>query len=115
MFEHYNDPLLPFSKFLRRMIKRLAISLLLVAISLLIGMEGYRITEGMGWTDAFYNASMILSGMGPPREIKTEAGKIFAGFYALYSGLLLIGMIGIFLMPVFHRVLHKFHSEIKGQ
>jgi len=111
MFEYSNEPLLPFSRFLQRMVKGVGTVFLLVTISLLIGMEGYRITEGMRWIDAFYNASMVLSGVGATYEIKSEAGKIFAGLYALYSGLLLVGMIGILLVPVFHRMLHRFHIK----
>jgi hypothetical protein len=74
-------------------------------------MAGYQYFEGMGWADSFVNASMILSGMGPMGELKTTGGKIFAGCYALYSGLALILIVGIILGPVVHRFLHKFHVE----
>jgi hypothetical protein len=111
MFEYSNEPLLPFSRFLKRMAKGVGAVVLLVAISLLIGMEGYRITEGIGWVDAFYNAAMVLSGVGANYEMKSEAGKIFVGLYALCSGLLLVGMIGILLVPIFHRMLHRFHNK----
>ncbi len=93
------------------MLKTLGAIAALVAISLGIGMAGYKITEGMGWVDAFYNASMILGGMGPANELHTDAGKIFASLYALYSGLFVIAVMGILLAPVFHRQLHKFHSK----
>ena len=83
----------------------------LVAFALGIGMAGYHFIENLGWVDAFENAAMILSGMGPVATLQTDAGKIFAGCYALFSGLLLITVTGIVLAPVVHRALHKFHLE----
>jgi hypothetical protein len=74
-------------------------------------MIGYRSTEDMNWIDAFVNASMILSGMGPLDQPKTYSGKLFAGLYALYSGLILILASGIVLAPVVHRLFHRFHLE----
>jgi len=79
--------------------------------SLLIGMVGYHIFEHMGWIDSFANASMILSGMGPLGELKTAAGKIFAGCYALFSGVAFLTSVGLVFAPIFHRFLHKFHLE----
>ncbi len=76
-------------------------------------MLGYRYFEGMEWIDAFANASMILSGMGPLTPLQTSNGKLFAGLYALYSGLALILATGILLAPVVHRLLHQFHLEEK--
>lgn len=87
---------------------------MLVAIALGIGMMGYHFFESMNWVDAFVNAAMILSGMGPVGELKTDAGKIFAGFYALFSGLVFISVAGILFAPIAHRALHKFHLE-KGR
>ena len=81
--------------------------------SLCMGMAGYHYLEHMAWLDAFVNASMILSGMGPVGSLQTSAGKLFAGCYALYSGLALITTIGIVFAPVFHRFLHKFHMEVQ--
>ena len=80
-------------------------------VGLAIGMAGYMLTEGMSATDAYVNAAMILSGMGPVTEMKTTAGKIFAGSYAIFSGLVLVIGAGFVLGPVFHRVLHRFHVE----
>jgi hypothetical protein len=86
-------------------------SAVLVGASLLGGMAGYHLLEGMPWVDAFLNASMILSGMGPIGDLQTAGGKIFAGCYALYSGLVLIFATGLVLAPLFHRVMHRFHLE----
>lgn len=82
-----------------------------IAVALGIGMMGYHVFESMGWVDSFANASMILSGMGPLGELKTTAGKIFAGCYALFSGVAFLTSIGVVFAPVFHRFLHKFHLE----
>lgn len=91
------------------------IGLSLIIFSLLVGMLGYRYFEGMNWVDTFFNASMLLGGMGP---VKTEGmsyeGKIFAGVYALYSGLLFIALMGLMLAPVVHRILHHFHWSKEG-
>jgi len=83
----------------------------LVALCLGTGMCGYHGFEKMGWIDSFVNASMILSGMGPVGELKTDGGKLFAGCYALFSGLALTVVVGVILAPVIHRALHKFHLE----
>jgi hypothetical protein len=111
-FEHRNDPLLPWRRFLLHRVGRtLVLGLTAIAASLLIGMLGYRFTTGMGWMDAFLNAAMILGGMGPVNALHSAAGKLFAGLYALYSGLVLIGIAGLLLAPFMHRLLHKFHME----
>ena len=111
MFEHRSKPLLPRRQFYARMTRSAAVALLVVAVALGIGMVGYRGFEPMSWVDAFVNAAMILSGMGPVSSLQTDAGKIFAGCYALFSGLAFITSIGIFIAPAFHRFLHKFHQE----
>ena len=84
---------------------------MVIALALGIGMVGYRTFEGMSWVDAFVNAAMILSGMGPVSSLQTNGGKIFAGCYALFSGLAFIAILGIIFAPVFHRFLHRFHVE----
>jgi hypothetical protein len=111
-FERRGEPLLPWRIFLLRRVGRtlLAGGLVIVA-SLALGMAGYRVTEGMDWLDAFLNASMILGGMGPVATLHTAAGKLFAGFYALYSGLVLVFTAGLLLAPFMHRLLHRFHLE----
>jgi hypothetical protein len=86
-----------------------------IVVSLGIGMLGYHGFEKLGWIDAFVNAAMILSGMGPVASLQTSAGKLFAGCYALYSGIALITILGIIFAPVIHRFLHKFHLEDEGQ
>ena len=88
--------------------------LALTAFGLAIGIAGYAGLEGMSLTDSFLNGAMILSGMGPAAELKTEAGKVFAGFYAIFSGLVIVIATGFVLAPIFHRVLHSFHVEQRG-
>jgi hypothetical protein len=110
-YESKHQPLLSRSRFIRRMAKSLTAATILAGISLLGGMLGYRYFEGMEWIDAFANASMILSGMGPLTPLQTWGGKLFAGLYALYSGLTLIFATGIILGPLVHRLLHRFHLE----
>ena len=85
----------------------------LVIVSLVVGMAGYHGYEGISWLDAFLNASMILSGMGPLLQPATTGGKLFAGFYALYSGLAVLVIAGVIFGPVVHRFLHRFHLEAK--
>lgn len=97
--------------FAERMARAIGLALLLILPSLVLGIAGYMYFEGMALTDAFLNASMILSSMGPAVELKTQGGKIFAGCYALYSGLVVVIATGFVLAPIFHRVLHKFHVE----
>jgi hypothetical protein len=111
MFEHRSKPLLSHGQFYVRLARSAALALLVVVVALGIGMIGYRIFEPMSWVDAFVNAAMILSGMGPVSSLQTDAGKIFAGCYALFSGLAFLTSIGIVFAPAFHRFLHKFHVE----
>lgn len=115
MFEKHIDPLPPLSTFILRLLLSLLIALVLILVALYIGMLGYHIFEKMSWVDAFVNASMILSGMGPLGTLSTTSGKIFAGCYALFSGLLFISLIGIVLAPIIHRILHKFHSDMRDK
>ncbi|PTQ79702.1 hypothetical protein [Nitrosomonas ureae] len=110
-YEKRNQPLIPPHQFLIRLAHSGAISLILIAISLLIGMAGYHRFEKLSWIDAFLNASMLLGGMGPVDTPITNGGKLFAGLYALYCGLTVIVVTGVILAPVVHRILHKFHME----
>jgi hypothetical protein len=111
MFEHRKNPLLPRRAFYARVARSLALAGAITAVSLGIGMAGYHGFEKLSWLDAFLNAAMILSGMGPVATIQTAGGKLFAGCYALFSGLALITTLAVIIAPLFHRFLHKFHLE----
>jgi hypothetical protein len=110
-FESKHRPLLSRWAFAKRLARHFGAASVLIGISLLGGMVGYHYFERMEWIDAFANASMILSGMGPLAPLQTWGGKLFAGCYALYSGLALIVTTGIMFGPVVHRLLHRFHLE----
>jgi hypothetical protein len=97
--------------FRQRLVRSGTIGFIMVVVSLVIGMAGYKWTESLGWMDAFLNASMILSGMGPVNVPQTVAGKLFAGIYALYSGFAVLAIAAVMFAPVIHRVLHRFHIE----
>ncbi len=94
------------------MVSRAFTLLPLAAGTLLLGMAIYHWVEGLSWTDAFLNASMLLGGMGPVDQLHTTAGKWLAGFYALFSGMVFLVVAGVMLAPVVHHVLHRFHMEI---
>jgi len=87
--------------------------LMIVGVALSIGVVGYRVTAGLPWIDALLNASMILGGMGPVDSLKTAPAKLFSSAYALFSGVVFISSIGVFIAPVVHRFFHKFHLEEK--
>lgn len=111
-YEHHDEPLLPWRVFLLHRVSRtLAAGSAIIVVSLAIGMVGYRLTESMDWLDAFLNASMILGGMGPVATMHHASGKLFAGIYALYSGLVLVGTAGLLLAPFLHRLMHRLHLE----
>lgn len=112
MFEHRSKPLLPRSEFIKRMVFFALLSAGFVTFSLLMGMVGYRIFENFSWVDAFVNAAMLMGGMGPVNELHTDAGKIFAGVYSMYCGLVFIIAVGFLIAPVFHRFLHRFHLKM---
>jgi hypothetical protein len=107
-FERLGEPLAHRRVFLQRLGANVLVALVAIAFSLAVGMGVY-LSAGMSWVDSFYNASMILSGMGPAGALPSDGAKIAAGLYALWSGLLLIGVSGLVLAPVFHRVLHGLH------
>ncbi|HSS77942.1 MAG TPA: hypothetical protein VLV54_14525 [Thermoanaerobaculia bacterium] len=111
MYEHRSQPLLPRRAFLLRLSKHGAVAMGLLAISLAVGMVGYHLFEKLHWIDAFLNTAMLLGGMGPVDPPKTLAGKLFAGLYALYAGLVVITVAAILGTPIFHRVLHHFHAD----
>jgi hypothetical protein len=108
LFENSAQPVISRWQFGARLARSGGVALGLVAVSLLIGMIGYHALEGLSWIDAFLNASMLLGGMGPVNAPTSYGGKLFAGLYALYCGLVVIALAGVLIAPVAHRVLHKF-------
>ena len=110
-FEHLHGPLLPRVTFLRRLARNVLLGVVLVAASLGIGMVGYHLIADLGWVDSFLNASMILTGMGPIDPMRTTGAKLFAGLYALFSGVAFLSVMAIVLAPVAHRIMHRFHME----
>jgi hypothetical protein len=112
-FERRGQPVVSRWKFLARMLVAIGLWMILTLAGLAIGIAGYAAFEGMSFVDAYVNAAMILSGMGPLGELKTTAGKIFAGSYAIFSGLIIVIATGFVLAPIFHRILHRFHVETK--
>jgi hypothetical protein len=112
-WEARRHAVLPLPAFLRRLAFHFLIGCVFIAISLGLGMAGYACFEGMGWTESFLNASMILSGMGPASPLTTTAGKWFAGAYALYSGIAFLAVTALLYAPLLHRLLHRFHADEK--
>lgn len=108
-------PLRPLWHFLKHLGFNILIGLSIILSSLWLGVLGYHHYEKMSWVDAYVNASMILSGMGPLTPLKTEGGKIFAGTYALFSGIIFLIVMAIILAPIIHRFLHRFHLETTGK
>lgn len=105
-------PLVPRSQFIMHIIRNLLISIVFIAIALFIGMAGYHGFEHMPWLDAFLNASMILSGMGPVNTLVTPYGKLFAGLYALFSGLAFIAIMGLIFAPIVNRFFRQIHLDM---
>jgi hypothetical protein len=114
-FEHKSKPLLSISDFYSRQLIFIGYALGLLTFSLGIGIVGYRVLTGMAWIDAFYNASMILTGMGPIDDMPTAGAKLFAGSYALFSGIIFLSTVAVMFSPLIHRFLHIMHlNEDKG-
>lgn len=112
-FERRTDKLAPVSVYVQRIAASLAIAFGLIAIALMVGIVGYHFIAGFNWVDSLLEASMILGGMGPVRELPNDTAKTFASIYALFSGVIFIALMGIILSPVAHRVLHRFHIDEK--
>ena len=110
-FEHLSQPVAPLHRYLRRQLRSLGIGLVLIGIALYAGMLGYHYLVGLAWIDAYENAAMILSGMGPLASPATSAGKIFAGSYALFSGIAVLAIAGVIAAPLVHRFLHRLHAD----
>ena len=111
-FEHRKEPLASTGHFFKRMFRFAALAASIILVSLAIGILGYHYLEGQSWIDSLLNASMILGGMGPVNPLRTDAGKLFASFYALFSGMVLLVAVGVLIAPIFHRFLHHFHLEV---
>ena len=115
MLEHHTQPLATRAEFARRMLYYGSVTAGIILFSLAIGILGYHYLESLSWIDSLLNASMILGGMGPVNPLQTTAGKIFASFYALYSGIILLASVGILVTPIFHRFMHRFHLELEDK
>ena len=111
MYEHHKQPLASRKVFAQRVVTNALIGAAMILIALGIGILGYHFFEGLSWIDSLLNASMILGGMGPVNALQTTAGKLFASFYALFSGVVFIAAMGVLAAPIFHRFLHHFHLE----
>lgn len=112
MFEHKDEPLISRQRFYGRLARAVGVTLLIVTASLALGVAGYHYINGLSWIDALYNSAMILTGMGPADQPKTDAAKLFATFYALYSGIAFLTMVAVIMAPVAHRAIHKFHMDV---
>jgi hypothetical protein len=111
LFETKKQPPVSHNLFVKRMMNHLAAALCMILFSLILGIAGYMVFENLSVTDAFLNAAMLLGGMGPVNMPLTEAGKLFAGIYALYAGLVFIATAALMLTPLIHRVIHRFHWD----
>jgi hypothetical protein len=109
MYENYKQQLAPRKVFIKRLAVNWFLGFSICLLSLLFGMAGYHLTENMSWVDAFVNAAMILSGMGPVDPLHSNSGKIFAGCYAMFCGIIFLVIIAILFAPIYHRFFHKFH------
>ncbi|HET7525351.1 MAG TPA: hypothetical protein VFK10_05345 [Burkholderiaceae bacterium] len=114
MYESRRQPPLTHRTFVQRLLLHAGIALALVVGSLAIGMVGYHALENLSWIDAFLNSAMLLGGMGPVNPPTSDGGKLFAGLYALYAGLVFIVSAGVLFAPVLHRLMHRFHFDEKG-
>jgi hypothetical protein len=111
MYEHFREPLITRAAFFIRIAWHVLVAVGIVLVSLAIGIVGYYEFEGLSWIDSTVNAAMILGGMGPLNQLQTNAGKLFASFYALFSGIVFLVAIAVLLAPAVHRFLHRFHIE----
>ncbi len=111
MYEHRSRHLLSGAEFAKRVAHHTAVAFCILMISLGIGIFGYHYFAGLKWIDALLNASMILTGMGPVDPMRTTGAKLFASFYAIFSGGIFLGVASVLVAPFAHRLLHKFHME----
>lgn len=115
MFEHRTEKLLPICHFVGRMLGSFSIAVAVIALALGIGVLGYHHFAGLSWIDSLLNASMILTGMGPIDPMRSDAAKLFASLYALFSGVVFLTAVALLLSPIFHRLLHHFHLDDESQ
>jgi hypothetical protein len=109
MYEHKSSPLLSPKRYFLRLLNHFGLAVGVVAVSLGLGILGYHDLENLSWLDSLLNASMILGGMGPVNALHTDAGKLFASAYALFSGVVFLVVMGVLFAPVLHRLMHRFH------
>jgi hypothetical protein len=110
-FEHHSKPLPSADKYPVRVLRYTLLAVILLSFSPGIGVVGYRFLNDETWLDALVDASMILTGMGPVSDLKNDAAKIFASFYSIFSGVAFLSIVAVFLSPVVHRFLHRFHVD----
>jgi len=111
MYEPLSQPPIPTERFVRRVLLHAAAALALFVVSLIVGVAGYEYFEQFPWRDAFLNAAMLMGGMGPVNAPQTDGGKLFAGLYALYAGLVFLVVAGLMFAPALHRLMHRFHWD----
>jgi hypothetical protein len=112
MLEHRKDKLIGKKEFISRQIKYIGFSMIILVCSLGVGTAGYHVFGKLSWVDSFLNASMILTGMGPVDHLESDGAKLFAAFYALFSGVAFLSFVGVLFAPIYHRFLHKFHLTV---
>ncbi|HXX53445.1 MAG TPA: hypothetical protein VEI28_02615 [Thermodesulfovibrionales bacterium] len=115
MFEHYREKLIDRDEFISRLLRHLLFASVILVLSLCLGTVGYRVFGKLQWIDAFLNASMILTGMGPVDHVETYGGKLFSACYALFSGVAFLTFVGVLFAPIYHRFLHRFHLSIEDE
>jgi len=115
VFEHHREHLIDRKEFIARLLRHLGFALMILSVSLGIGTAGYHILGNLPLIDAFLNASMILTGMGPADHVETDGGKLFSAFYALFSGVAFLTFVGVLFAPIYHRFLHRFHLSMEDE
>jgi hypothetical protein len=111
MFEHKRQKVLPVHRFIHRLAAWFGLAMVVVLFALGMGLLGYHHIAGLNWVDAFLNAAMILTGMGPVNEMLTTKAKLFSATYALFSGMVFLSAMSIVLSPIFHRIMHRIHFD----
>lgn len=111
LYEHRKQKLLTRAEFALRVVRHVAVASGAVFVALSVGILGYHFIAKLRWIDAFLNAAMILGGMGPVDTLQTTGAKLFSGLYALFAGVLFIGICGVMIAPFAHRLIHRFHIE----